>query len=109
MVAPVPWPGQGADRLGKGAVGVRLSVYVQRLNERRYSVRSICWLGEPISRKGSMYTEKDIPRYLKKIADAEKDIKNHPDWPNGLNEMIIADAIESLRLCGYKPNAKVRV
>ena len=26
--------------------------YFQRLNERRYSVRSICWLGFPIGRKG---------------------------------------------------------
>ena len=52
-----------------------------------------------------MYTKKDIPRYLKKIAVAEKAMKDHPDWPHGLNELIIADAKESLRLCGYKPNA----
>jgi len=51
-----------------------------------------------------MHDKKDIPRYLKKIKEAQECIDQHPDWPNGLNELIIADSKESLRLCGYKPN-----
>jgi len=47
-----------------------------------------------------MYAKKDIPMHLERLERAQANIDKHPDWPQGLNGLIVADAQESLRLCG---------